>query len=294
LEYLLFIIIERKEEIMKTTALCLSLCVFSALWPFSSLFASDTDPSTREMNLLCWQEFQELVPEKIQTVLLPVGSIEPHGVIPNGTDSLAPEAMARHIAVRLNALIAPTLNYGVTPAMAAYPGAVSIDEKSYLPFVCDILKGLASQKFLNIIILNGHGGNTSLLQAAVKKISPQHRVRMLVVNWWSLADGITKEVFGENGGHAGNNETAYIQYLYPDHIHPQRYSPEMASINPTGNAYYAVPVPSSIGLYEKGQGYPTFDTAQASEYFRKVNDAVFELIRDVIRKWDMADLYKTP
>jgi hypothetical protein len=74
-------------------------------------------PTTREMALLCWQEFGELVPAKIDTVLVPFGSLEPHGVIPNGTDSLAPEAMARDIAARVDALIAPVLNYGMTDAM---------------------------------------------------------------------------------------------------------------------------------------------------------------------------------
>ena len=127
-------------------------------------------PTTRKMNLITWQEFQELVPAKIETVLLPVGSIEPHGVIPNGTDNIAPEAMAAEIAVRLKALIAPTLNYGVTPGMQAYPGAITISQDVYLPFVTDILKGLAANQFMNIIILNGHGGNTSLLQKAALEV----------------------------------------------------------------------------------------------------------------------------
>jgi creatinine amidohydrolase len=244
------------------------------------------------MNLLCWQEFGELVPEKIRTVLLPAGSIEPHGVIPNGTDSLAPEAMARDIALRVNALIAPTLNYGMTEAMKAFPGTVSISAGAYKPFVEDILRNLADNGFRNIIILNGHGGNTAILNDAATGAANKHRVRILVVNWWTLADDITKSVFKENGGHAGNNETAYIQAFLPDHVHPERFTPEMASPNAPAGAYYAVPVTSSIGLYEKGQGYPTFDPGQAREYFRRVNDRVAELILETIRKWDRASVYE--
>jgi len=248
-------------------------------------------PMTREMNLLCWQDFGELVPAKIITVLLPAGSLEPHGVIPNGTDNLAPEAMARDIALRVNALIAPTLNYGVTAAMKAFPGAVSISEDAYAPFVEEIMGNLADNKFKNIIVLNGHGGNTALLNRAATSVANKKRVRVLVVNWWTLADDITKSVFGENGGHAGNNETAYVQAIVPDHIHPERYTKEMASPNPPAGAYYAVPVTSTIGLYEKGQGYPTFKPEQAKEYFRKVNDRVAELILDTIRKWNLAGVY---
>lgn len=249
-------------------------------------------PTTREMNLLCWQEFGELVPGKIRTVLLPTGSLEPHGVIPSGTDNLAPEAMAREIAGRVDALIAPTLNYGMTEAMKGFPGAVSLSSEAYGLVIEDILRNLAEKGFKNIIVLNGHGGNTTVLNAVSTKVANRERVRILVVNWWTLADDITKSVFRQNGGHAGNNETAYVQAIVPAHIHPERYTPEMASPNAPAGAYFAVPATSSIGLYEKGQGYPTFDPAQASEYFRKVNDRVTELVLDTITKWDRAGVFK--
>jgi len=249
-------------------------------------------PTTREMNLLCWQEFSELVPQRTRTVLLPAGSVEPHGVIPNGTDNLAPEAMARDIAERVNALIAPTLNYGMTDSLKAFPGAVSISAEAYAMFFEDILRNLADNGFKNIIVLNGHGGNSAAQNAAAIRAANRNRVRILVVNWWTLADDITKSVFKQNGGHAGNNETAYVQAVVPGHIHPERYTPDMASPNPPAGAYFAVPTPSSIGLYERGQGYPSFDPAQAREYFRRVNDRVAELILDTVVKWDAAGVYK--
>jgi creatinine amidohydrolase len=249
-------------------------------------------PTTREMNLLCWQEFGELVPAKIDTVLVPMGSLEPHGVIPNGTDSLAPEAMARDIAERTNALIAPTLNYGMTAAMKAFPGAVSIPEEAYGPFAESILQNLADQRFKNIIVLNGHGGNTAALNQVATRVANRARVRVLVLNWWVIADDITKAVFKENGGHAGNNETAYVQAIVPAHVHPERYTKDMASPNAPAGAYQAVPVTSTIGLYEKDQGYPTFRADQAKEYFRRVNDRVAELVIDTIKKWDAAGVYK--
>ncbi len=265
------------------------LIIVSALLLPAAVAAQSQVPTTREMNLLCWQEFQELVPTSIATVLLPVGSLEPHGVIPNGTDNLAPEAMAREIAERVDALIAPTLNYGVTPAMAAYPGAVTISKAAYRPFLRDILSGLADADFENIIVLNGHGGNTESIQDLVTAVSNEKKVRILMVNWWSLTLDITREIFGENGGHAGNNETAYMQAVVPDHIHPERYSEDMAM--PTDAAWTASPVPYSISLYEAGQGYPTFDAPQAREFFGKVNARVAELINDVIKRWETAGVY---
>ena len=254
--------------------------------------AQTGSPSTREMALLCWQEFGELVPERIRTVLVPFGSLEPHGVIPSGTDSLAPEAMARAIAARVDALVAPTLNYGLTEAMKAYPGAVSIPEAAYAPFAEAVLDNLAANGFRNLIVLNGHGGNTAVLNAAATRVANARRVRVLVVNWWTLADDITKDVFKQNGGHAGNNETAYVQAFLPAHVHPERYAPEMASPNPPPGAWQAVPVPSTILLYEKGQGLPTFDPAQAKEYFRRVNERVAGLVLDTVARWDLAGVHE--
>ena len=264
----------------------------AAAAPKSGVKPAPKPPTTRNMSLLCWQEFGELVPASIDTVLVPFGSLEPHGVIPNGTDSLAPVAMAQDVAERVNALVAPVLNYGVTEAMKAYPGAVSVPAETYGPFAESVLDNLALQGFKNLIVLNGHGGNTTALNGAVTRVANARRVRILVINWWTLADDITKSVFKQNGGHAGNNETAYVQAFLPQHVHPERYKPEMASPNPPPGAYLTVPAESTILLYEKGQGYPTFDEAQAKEYFRRVNDRVAELVLETIAKWDLAGVYK--
>ncbi|HEX4933067.1 MAG TPA: creatininase family protein [Gemmatimonadaceae bacterium] len=246
-------------------------------------------PSTREMERINWMEFRAHVPAHIRTVLLPTGTLEPHGVANNGADNTAPAAMARALAGRVNAMVAPTLPYGMTGSMAAYPGAFSIDEAAYRPFIKQVLEGLARNGFRNIIILNGHGGGqTAVLNAVASEVAAERGVRTLVINWWSFASDVTKDVFGEDGGHAGWNETAYIQAIDSTLVHPERYSKEMATAYPSPGTWSAVPFPSSIGLYQPGQGYPRFDQSKANEYFRRVNDKVGALIEDVIRKWDLA------
>ena len=254
--------------------------------------AEPTAPTTRQMALITWTEFREWVPERIQTVLVPIGSIEAHGVIPNGSDAIAPTAMAEAIAPRLDAMVAPTLSYGVTPGLQAYPGAVSIAPAAFEAFLGEILKELARNGFKNIVVLNGHGGNTETAQEVARVVSPQTRTRILVANWWSLVEEQTLEVFGEPGGHAGSNETAYMQAIVPEHIHPERYRPEMAMPNRPSSAFYAVPSPASIGLYNAGEGYPTFDAEQARVYFEKVNDEVARVVEDTIARWDRAGLYE--
>lgn len=247
--------------------------------------------STREMERINWMEFREVVPSRVQTVLLPTGTLEPHGVINNGADNTAPLAIARRIAPRVNALVAPTLPYGITGSMEAYPGAFQITESAYRPFVKQVLEGLAKNGFRNIIILNGHGGpQTAVLNAVAAEVSAERKVRTLVVNWWSFASDVTKEVFGEDGGHAGLNETAFIQAIDPTLVHPGRYKPELATPYPAPGTWSAAPFPSSIGLYQPGQGYPKFDQRKAEEYFDKVTDKVAALVNEIVRKWDMAGL----
>jgi creatinine amidohydrolase len=251
------------------------------------------EPTTREMNLLDWQEFAAQVPEEIETVLIPVGTLEAHGVLPNGSDNLAPEAMARELADRLDALIAPTLNYGVTGSLDAFPGSFSISPEAYEALLDDILTGLARNEFKNLIILNGHGGpQTAILERVAEKVGRRERVRTLVTNWWAIAGDITLEVFGEDGGHAGNNETAYVQAIVPEHVHPERYTPDMASPRPVPGGWSAYPFPSSIILYQPGQGYPDFDEEKARIYFRRVNERMGDLIESTIKKWDQAGIFR--
>ncbi|NNE65072.1 MAG: creatininase family protein [Pyrinomonadaceae bacterium] len=245
----------------------------------------------REMDRINWMEFKKVVPSKVDTVLLPTGTLEPHGVINNGADNTAPTAMAKAIAEKTNAMIAPTLNYGITGSLEGYPGSFRISEEAYRPFVRDILEGLAKQGFKNIIVLNGHGGGqTAVLRSVASEVAIEKEVRTLVINWWSLASDVTKEVFGEDGGHAGWNETAYVQAADPTLVKKELYTgKEMTTAYPNGSSWSATPFPSAIGLYKEGEGYPKFDQAKADEYFRKVNEKVAALIIDVRKKWEMID-----
>lgn len=269
--------------------------IIAIILGLTTTLAAQTDKdfvSTREMERMNWMEFKSVVASKTSTVLLPTGTLEPHGVINNGADNTAPFAMAKTIARRTNSLIAPTLPYGITGSMEAYPGAFQITEAAYRPFVKQILEGLAKNGFRNIIILNGHGGGqTAVLNAVAAEVASEKKVRTLVINWWSFASDETKEVFGEDGGHAGWNETAFIQAIDPTLVHPEKYTgPDMTTAYPIAGTWSAVPFPSSIGLYQKNQGYPRFDQAKADLYYKKVTDKVANLILETVKKWDLAGL----
>src|ERR1044072_4334170 len=254
-------------------------CLIVAVAPAADPLA----PSTREMERINWMEFREWVPGKINTVLLPLGTIEPHGVTANGADILAPVAIAKEIAPRINALIAPVIPYGFTGVMDAYPGSFTVPEEAYRAYVRAVLVGLAKNKFKNIILINGHGGGqTAILTALTQQVVRETGTRMLVVNWWSYCSDITVEVFGEDGGHAAENENAFIMAIDPSLVHPARYKKEMVTANPSPGTWSAYPNPSSITLYKDGQGYLKFDLAKAKTYFTRVNEKLTTLIHETI------------
>ena len=272
--------------------LLLSCCLLGSIAVSASAQTSDL-VTTRDMSDINWMEFKDVVPSKINTVILPTGTLEPHGVINNGADITAPVAIARKIAREVNAMIAPIIPYGITGSMDAYPGAFSISEAAYRAYVRDVMSGLAKNGFRNIVVINGHGGpQTAVLNQLASEIGQEKHVRTLVINWWSYASDVTLSVFGEDGGHAGWNETAFVQAIDPKLVHKERYSDELATPNPLPGTYSAYPSPSTIGLYKEGQGYVKFDQAKADEYFAKVNQKVAKLIIDTRRKWDVAGLFE--
>src|SRR5438105_14001758 len=133
--------------------------------------------------------------------------------------------MARAIGSRVNAMIAPVVPYGFTGVLDAYPGSFTIPEEVYRSYIRAVLVGLARNKFRNLILLNGHGGGqTAILAALAQEVGRETNTRILVVNWWSYCGDICQEVFGQDGGHAGNTETALMMAVDPALVQKERYS----------------------------------------------------------------------
>jgi creatinine amidohydrolase len=244
------------------------------------------------MDDLNWMEFKKLVPTKIKTVILTVGTLEGHGFINNGADNTAPVAIAQAIAPDVNALIAPHIPYGVTGILAPFPGSLHIPAEPFRAYVRAVLLGLVNNGFRNIVILNGHGSDqVTILQDLSNEVALQQKVNILVINWWVLASDATHEVYHEDGGHAGNNEVAFIQAINPKLVHRELYTgKEMSTaVASPPDAWSATPFPSSILVYTEGQGLPTDpDPAKANQFYGKVITKVKALVQDTIHKWELA------
>lgn len=239
---------------------------------------------SRELNDLNWMEVAELVPDRTQTVVLAVGTLEAHGVGPNGADNRVPEALAAHLADSLDALIAPTISYGVNTGLDEYAGTFGVEADVLRDYAQAVLEGLAATGFRNIIVLNGHGPNFGPLNDAALEVFRETDARVLVLNWWDVTAHVTEEVFGQAGGHAGVNENAAMLAVAPEAVHPELYRERQAMA--FSDAWRAYPFPVTIGLYESGEGYPDFDRSKAERYFRRVQEEVLALVRDIIERWE--------
>ena len=230
-----------------------------------------------------WLSIKELVPAKIDTILLPVGTIEAHGSACIGTDNIIPETIAEGIADRLNALIAPTVNYGITKSLYRYNGGITVSPSTFGLYIREILDSLADVGFHNVMLLNGHGGNNNALKPVAHEFHHERKCNIAVIHWWELCSEMTEKFFGHPGGHAGTDETAMVQAVDPALADQKAYDPDLAYWFRPGADIY--PVPGSILLNKEGEGYPNFDVEQAKEYREKVVEAVGDFAHMVLERW---------
>ncbi len=237
----------------------------------------------RLLQKLSWLKIKELVPGKIDTIVFPVGTVEAHGSCCIGTDNYIPEIISEGIAERLNALVAPTVNYGITKSLYRYNGGSTIAPSTFELYVRDVLDSFADTGFRNVILMNGHGGNNASLKTVAYEFHHQRKCNIAVIHWWQLCEGMTKEFFGHQGGHAGTDETAMVQAMDPSLADKEAYDPELAYYFQPGADVY--PVPGSILLYREGEGYPNFDLSQAMVYREKVIRTVGDFAEMVLARW---------
>lgn len=235
-----------------------------------------------EMN---WVEFGKLVPEKYDTAIIPVGTIEAHGVSPLGTDNLIPMEIARRLAGDLNAVIAPPVSYGITSSLLAYPGSVTISPETFQQYMTDLLISVSDCKFEKIVVINGHGGQLEELGRAAKSAWMKNKIKITVVNWWICCGDLVEEIYGRAGGHAGTDENAAVQAFRPDLVKADLYSDDMVYRMPPGFTTY--PNPGTILAYKDGAGYIDFDQARAEKYFDAAVERIRGHILDIFKRWEM-------
>ncbi len=219
--------------------------------------------------------------------VLPVGSVERHGDhLPLGTDVLIPEWIAREVVKRIEgAILLPTIPYGSSKTLSRFPGTIDVNADAFRKYVESVLVEIARNGFKVILIINGHGGNTTALQFAAKEAAFRTNAAIVVINWWlDVAQDRRLELFPkESWGHAGADETAAMM-----HIAPETVRMELARSNPK-------PYPKVRLYYRRFEeevlfpipltGIPKEATPEkGKEFLEAVVDEIVRIANDVIEK----------
>lgn len=121
-------------------------------------------PHTRKyfIEAMTSPRYGELVATEKLVVLLPVGSVEPHGPhMSLATDTVISIGAAKRAAILLEAagyavVIAPSLPYGVTECAAAFPGAVSVPAEVLTAMISAIARAYLSGGAKHVCVINNH------------------------------------------------------------------------------------------------------------------------------------------
>jgi creatinine amidohydrolase len=168
-------------------------------------------------------------------VVVPTGSIEQHGPhLPLDTDSFLCASVAEAAAARARetgpVLVTPTACFGSSEHHMAFPGTVTLRPETFTQGVAQICGSLARHGLRRHLVVNGHGGNSALLAAAVQQLEFEAPVHVLTVDYWTLARPVIADVReSPTGGmaHACEFETSLMLHLRPQSVRRERISREI-------------------------------------------------------------------
>jgi len=166
-------------------------------------------------------EFSDLSPETI--AILPVGSAEQHGPhLPLNTDFVIADSLARDVVAGhgddLSLLLLPSLAVSKSNEHAWSPGTLWLSAPTLLAVLDEIARCAATTPVRKLVFLNGHGGNSALLQVASRDIRLAHGLQTFVMHPSVPPDhgGTSPAAELGTGIHAGVEETSVMLHLRPD------------------------------------------------------------------------------
>ena len=159
--------------------------------------------------------------KKQQTVIIPTGAVEQHG--PHGpllTDVLIPQEIARRVAPKVGAVVAPPINYTLSYPHVGFPGMMHIRIPTFMALIEDLCVSFAASGFKRIVFLNGHYDNTYAIAYACANAQERMAkgIQAFPVNYWdAFTEADIAEFSGlKNGLHANLGETSAVLRINPD------------------------------------------------------------------------------
>jgi len=179
-----------------------------------------------------WEEltaadFREGIHRSQGTCLLPFGILEKHGPhLPLGTDLLDVRYAALHAAEKEYAVVFPEYYFGQIAEARHEPGTVAYSRDMQLALLQETTDEMARNGCKKVVIVNGHGGNESLLPyfAQTQLDKPHDYVVYIFDRRTPESGGPPKKTSIDM--HAGESETSKMMISRPDTVHIDRAASE--------------------------------------------------------------------
>jgi creatinine amidohydrolase len=196
------------------------------LWTYATEAQNQPKLSTKWEELTAG-DFIEAIGKAQGTCLLPFGILEKHGPhLPIGTDLLNVRYVAEHAAQQEYAIIFPQYFAGQIFEAKHQPGTIAYSPELQLKLLQETTDEMARNGCKKVVIVNGHGGNESLLPyfAQTQLYKPHDYV--VYVQWGH--ERAKKAGADKNGPdwHAGESETSNVLVTHPDLVHMDRATSE--------------------------------------------------------------------
>ena len=133
---------------------------------------------------LNWMDVEAYLKED-DRIMLVFGACEQHAYLSLLTDTRIPLALADAASEESGVLVAPVLNFGVSPYFLEYPGSISLRVATFLNVVEDILCSLYHQGFRRFVCLNGHGGNEPARGRIEEILNRYADMQVIWYSWWT-------------------------------------------------------------------------------------------------------------
>jgi creatinine amidohydrolase/Fe(II)-dependent formamide hydrolase-like protein len=101
-----------------------------------------------------------------------------------------------------------------------FPGTLTLAPETLLALIVDLAGSVAAHGFRRLVVVDGHGGNDGLIQAAAIKASVG-TFQVAALSYWSLIRDALEELSEHDGGdigHAGELETSIQLHLQPEAV----------------------------------------------------------------------------
>jgi len=166
----------------------------------------------------------EVTEAKFEVAVFPIGSTEPHAFhLAYGTDLFAVERFAERAVAKANeqgakCLLLPTLPISCNENVRHCPWAMSLQPRTLMDIVLDVVTTCERNGVRKVIIINGHGGNTHVLQASLRELASKSSAFVGFTEQFGLSADVEAELQETaETGHACEMETSVLLYLAPEH-----------------------------------------------------------------------------